>query len=83
MPERLVICPNHGIIERIPVGMTWIGAGPPNPANYCPACGSRTVVEEPKHTGFGFIKTKSEEEVKKEKEEEIAFYRKKYWPDVK
>lgn len=82
MPERLVICPNHGIIEKIPVGIMVIGP-PIKPANYCPWCGARTVVEDPDPVTFGFIKTKSEEELKKEKEEEIARYRKKYWPDIK
>jgi hypothetical protein len=86
MPERKVICPNHGIIQTIELGAMWIGGrGPPEPFQYCPQCGERTMVEEPKREPYAIwdSKTPSFEEQQKAKDAEIEFYRHKYWPNRK
>ena len=82
MAKRKTICPNHGVIEDTEMDVMWMG-GPPEPANYCPICGARTVVENPKRDTVTFYKTPSDEEQRIAKQKEIEHYRKIYWPDRK
>lgn len=82
MGLRKTICPNHGVIESVEIDCMWL-KGPPAPANYCPKCGARTVVEYPEKLSYAMFKTPTEDERRAAKNVEIEHYRKIYWPDRK
>lgn len=76
-----VICKNHGIIQVIPTGVTWLN-GPPSPYPFCPHCGEPTKVEYPEPSPtYNVWSPLTQEELTKQKESEIQYYRKKYWGD--
>jgi hypothetical protein len=73
-----VICKNHGIIQTIEGGVTWIGR-PPSPMKFCPECGEKTIVERIDIPDFGYAYSPTQEEIAAAKQREIDYYRKKYW----
>jgi hypothetical protein len=80
MSDIKVICKNHGIIQTIPSGVTWVGT-PPKPWSHCPHCGCKTVIEYPARVDYNFTgyTCPTEEELAAAKAKEIAYYRDKYW----
>lgn len=81
MSEIKVICKNHGIVQIIQQEVTWIGDAP-KPFSFCPYCGERTKVEYPKESNSASTWTyPTREEIEKVKQEEIDYYRKKYWDE--
>ena len=81
MQHIKVICKNHGVIQRIEGGLTYIGS-PPAPFKFCPECGEETVVETIEIPDFGFTRSPTQDELAAAKVEEIKFYRKKYWGNL-
>jgi hypothetical protein len=73
-----VICKNHGIIQTIEGGATWMGA-PISPMKFCPECGERTIIERIEYPSTGFIASPTQEELTAAKQREIEHYRQKYW----
>jgi hypothetical protein len=78
--ETKVICRNHGIIQRLEHSVMWVG-DQPKPWTHCPYCGEATKVEypEPMHYEFMAYTCPTEEERRKAKEQEIKYYRDKYF----
>ncbi len=78
-----VICKNHGIIQTIPTGITWVGE-PPKPYPFCPFCGEPTKIIYPdkdNSMGGSYWRSPTQEEIEEQKRTEIEHYRAIYWPE--
>jgi hypothetical protein len=79
MSEIRVICPNHGIINRVNMDVMWIGE-PPRPETtnaFCPLCGAKTIIERDElRSSVSYTYSKNDD--KEYKEREINYYKEKY-----